>query len=213
MIYTILESIRYTLTLLFGIFVSVLFLDIRINKRMSFVFFYSFILIQYYKVFSILLKIYRLLFLYILLLPIYHFQYFCFNFQKRLFPSLIAITSAYLCCQISNWTTIFVSSFIKNIDNITYSLTLIISFVFIIKFVYLPISQLLKNNHMNLFLLVSFQCSIIYLIIFLPFIQSFFILEIKQLQNLHHFFYVSVILYSVPFILNNMKKSKNRNDQ
>ena len=45
MIYTILESIRYTLTLLFGIFVSALFLDIRINKRMSFVFFYSFILI------------------------------------------------------------------------------------------------------------------------------------------------------------------------
>lgn len=33
MIYTILESIRYTLTLLFGIFVSALFLDIRINKK------------------------------------------------------------------------------------------------------------------------------------------------------------------------------------
>ena len=33
MIYTILESIRYTLTLLFGIFVSALFLDIRIKKE------------------------------------------------------------------------------------------------------------------------------------------------------------------------------------
>ena len=43
MIYTILESIRYTLTLLFGIFVSVLFLDIRINKKnviCVFLFFY-----------------------------------------------------------------------------------------------------------------------------------------------------------------------------
>lgn len=45
MIYTILESIRYTLTLLFGIFVSVLFLDIRINKKNVICVFYSFILI------------------------------------------------------------------------------------------------------------------------------------------------------------------------
>ena len=64
--------------------------------------------------------------------------------------NLISITISYLCCQISNWTTIFVSSFIKNIDNITYSLTLIISFVFIIKFVYLPISQLLKKQSREL---------------------------------------------------------------
>lgn len=33
MINTILEAIRYTLTLLFGIFVSTLFLDIKINKK------------------------------------------------------------------------------------------------------------------------------------------------------------------------------------
>ena len=32
MINTILEAIRYTLTLLFGIFVSTLFLDIKINS-------------------------------------------------------------------------------------------------------------------------------------------------------------------------------------
>lgn len=182
MIYTILESIRYTLTLLFGIFVSALFLDIRINKKnviCLFLFFYIDLVLQGIFYFTKDLSAVISLYSFITHLPLLLF--FVLIFKKRLFPSLIAITSAYLCCQISNWTTIFVSSFIKNIDNITYSLTLIISFVFIIKFVYLPISQLLKNNHVNLFLLVSFQFSIIYLIIFLPFIQSFFILGIKQL--------------------------------
>lgn len=182
MIYTILESIRYTLTLLFGIFVSALFLDIKINKKnviCLFLFFYIDLVLQGIFYFTKDLSAVISLYPFITHLPLLLF--FVLIFKKRLFPSLIAITSAYLCCQISNWTTIFVSSFIKNIDNITYSLTLIISFVFIIKFVYLPISQLLKNNHVNLFLLVSFQFSIIYLIIFLPFIQSFFILRIKQL--------------------------------
>lgn len=182
MIYTILESIRYTLTLLFGIFVSALFLDIKINKKnviCLFLFFYIDLVLQGIFYFTKDLSAVISLYPFITHLPLLLF--FVLIFKKRLFPSLIAITSAYLCCQISNWTTIFVSSFIKNIDNITYSLTLIISFVFIIKFVYLPISQLLKNNHVNLFLLVSFQFSIIYLIIFLSFIQSFFILRIKQL--------------------------------
>ena len=54
MIYTILESIRYTLTLLFGIFVSALFLDIRINKKnviCLFLFFYIDLVLQRYFLF------------------------------------------------------------------------------------------------------------------------------------------------------------------
>ena len=151
MIYTILESIRYTLTLLFGIFVSALFLDIRINKKnviCLFLFFYIDLVLQGIFYFTKDLSAVISLYPFITHLPLLLF--FVLIFKKRLFPSLIAITSAYLCCQISNWTTIFVSSFIKNIDNITYSLTLIISFVFIIKFVYLPISQLLKKQSREL---------------------------------------------------------------
>ena len=151
MIYTILESIRYTLTLLFGIFVSALFIDIRINKKnviCLFLFFYIDLVLQGIFYFTKDLSAVISLYPFITHLPLLLF--FVLIFKKRLFPSLIAITSAYLCCQISNWTTIFVSSFIKNIDNITYSLTLIISFVFIIKFVYLPISQLLKKQSREL---------------------------------------------------------------
>ena len=151
MIYTILESIRYTLTLLFGIFVSALFLDIRINKKnviYLFLFFYIDLVLQGIFYFTKDLSAVISLYPFITHLPLLLF--FVLIFKKRLFPSLIAITSAYLCCQISNWTTIFVSSFIKNIDNITYSLTLIISFVCIIKFVYLPISQLLKKQSREL---------------------------------------------------------------
>ena len=138
MIYTILESIRYTLTLLFGIFVSALFLDIRINKKnviCLFLFFYIDLVLQGIFYFTKDLSAVISLYPFITHLPLLLF--FVLIFKKRLFPSLIAITSAYLCCQISNWTTIFVSSFIKNIDNITYSLTLIISFVFYYIFDYL----------------------------------------------------------------------------
>ena len=151
MTYTILESIRYTLTLLFGIFVSALFLDIKINKKnviCLFLFFYIDLVLQGIFYFTKDLSAVISLYPFITHLPLLVF--FVLIFKKRLFPSLIAITSAYLCCQISNWTTIFVSSFIKNIDNLTYTLTLIISFVFIIKFVYLPISQLLKKQSREL---------------------------------------------------------------
>ena len=138
MIYTILESIRYTLTLLFGIFVSALFLDIRINKKnviCLFLFFYIDLVLQGIFYFTKDLSAVISLYPFITHLPLLLF--FVLIFKKRLFPSLIAITSAYLCCQISNWTTIFVSSFIKNIDNITYSLTLIISFGIIPMFYYI----------------------------------------------------------------------------
>ena len=78
MIYTILESIRYTLTLLFGIFVSALFLNIRINKKnviCLFLFFYTDLVLQGIFYFT---KDLSAVILYILLLPIYHFYYFLF---------------------------------------------------------------------------------------------------------------------------------------
>lgn len=55
-----------------------------------------------------------------------------------------------MCCQISNWTSIFVSSFIDGIEYSVYSLTLFFSFCLIAKFVYLPISQLLKKQSSEL---------------------------------------------------------------
>ena len=83
MIYTILESIRYTLTLLFGIFVSALFLDIRINKKnviCLFLFFYIDLVLQgiFYFTKDLSASLHSSGFLYILLLPIYHFYYFLF---------------------------------------------------------------------------------------------------------------------------------------
>lgn len=147
MINTILEVIRYSLTLLFGIFVSALFLDIKINKKNIFsllLFFLVDLILQgifyFYKDLSVVISMYPL----ITHLPL--FIFFVIFFKKRLFPTLIAITSAYLCCQISNWSTIFVTSFIRGIGDIVYSLSLIISFALIVKFVYLPISQLLKKQ-------------------------------------------------------------------
>lgn len=151
MISTILEAIRYTLTLLFGIFVSTLFLDIKINKKnilIIFGFFYIDLALQ--AIFYFSKNISSVVSLYPLITHLPLFLFFILIFKKRIFPTLIAITSAYLCCQISNWTTIFVSSFINGTADIIYSLSLILSFGLIVKFVYLPISQLLKKESSEL---------------------------------------------------------------
>lgn len=151
MINTILEAIRYTLTLLFGIFVSTLFLDIKINKKnilIIFGFFYIDLALQ--AIFYFSKNISSVISLYPLITHLPLFLFFIFIFKKRIFPTLIAIASAYLCCQISNWSTIFVSSFINGTADIIYSLSLFLSFGFIVKFVYLPISQLLKKQSSDL---------------------------------------------------------------
>lgn len=151
MINTVLEIIRYTLTLLFGIFVSALFLDIKINKKNILkIFGFFFIDLALQGTFYFSKNISSVISLYPLITHLPLFLFFVIIFKKRTFPTMIAITSAYLCCQISNWTTIFMSSFIDGASNITYSLSLIISFCLIIKFVYLPISQLLKKKSIEL---------------------------------------------------------------
>lgn len=136
---------------MFGIFVSTLFLDIKINKKnilIIFGFFYIDLALQ--AIFYFSKNISSAISLYPLITHLPLFLFFIFIFKKRIFPTLIAIASAYLCCQISNWTTIFVSSFINGTADIIYSLSLFLSFGFIVKFVYLPISQLLKKQSSEL---------------------------------------------------------------
>ena len=148
---TILEVIRYTLTLLFGIFVSSLFLDIKMNKKNILIitsFFFIDLALQ--AIFYFSKNISSVISLYPLITHLPLFLFFVIIFKKRIFSTLIAITSAYLCCQISNWTSIFVSSFIDGIEDSVYSLTLFFSFCLIAKFVYLPISQLLKKQSSEL---------------------------------------------------------------
>ena len=85
MIYNILESIRYTLTLLFGIFVSALFLDIRINKKnviCVFLFFYIDLVLQGIFYFTKDLSAVISLYPFITHLPLLVF--FVFNFQKTI---------------------------------------------------------------------------------------------------------------------------------
>ena len=148
---SILEVIRYTLTLLFGIFVSSLFLDIKMNKKNILIitsFFFIDLALQ--AIFYFSKNISSVISLYPLITHLPLFLFFVIIFKKRIFSTLIAITSAYLCCQISNWTSIFVSSFIDEIEDSVYSLTLFFSFCLIAKFVYLPISQLLKKQSSEL---------------------------------------------------------------
>ena len=90
MIYTILESIRYTLTLLFGIFVSVLFLDIRINKKnviCVFLFFYIDLVLQGIFYFTKDLSAVISLYPFITHFTTFFYYFFVLIFKKRLFPS------------------------------------------------------------------------------------------------------------------------------
>ena len=143
----LLEIIRYSLTLLFGIILSMLFLDIKINKKNCLLIFSFFILdLGLQGIFYFSKSINQVISLYPLITHLPLLLFLLFVFKERFFPTLIAITSAYLCCQINNWITIFVSSFINNISDIVYSLSAIISFVIITKYIVPSISQLLKKD-------------------------------------------------------------------
>lgn len=205
---TILEVIRYTLTLLFGIFVSSLFLDIKINKKNILIitsFFFIDLALQ--AIFYFSKNISSVISLYPLITHLPLFLFFVIIFKKRIFSTIIAITSAYLCCQISNWTSIFVSSFIDGIEDSVYSLTLFFSFCLIAKFVYLPISQLLKKQSSEL---LSFGIIPIFYYIF-DYVSTVYtqLLYIGNKITVEFTPFLLCICYFifVLFILNSMKKS------
>lgn len=94
---TILEVIRYTLTLLFGIFVSSLFLDIKINKKNILIissFFFIDLALQ--AIFYFSKNISSVISLYPLITHLPLFLFFVIIFKKRIFSTIIAIASAYL---------------------------------------------------------------------------------------------------------------------
>lgn len=145
------EIIRYSLTLLFGITLSMLFLDIKINKKNCLMILSFFILdLGLQGLFYFSKSITQVVSLYPLITHLPLLLFLLFIFKQRIFPTLIAITSAYLCCQINNWLTIFVSSFINNISDIVYSISVIISFTLIVKYIVPSISQLLKKDSKEL---------------------------------------------------------------
>ena len=144
----VVEIFRYLLTLLFGVFVSASFLGIRGTKKnimilsgFSILAFGLQGLLFFTKNSSIIFMIYPL----ITHMPLLLLMIIVFN--KKLIPSIIAVTTAYLCCQICNWVSIIPASLEAPVwvVNGTYSMALILTFLLIIRFVSAPVSSLLTK--------------------------------------------------------------------
>ncbi|MBQ9961221.1 MAG: sensor histidine kinase [Firmicutes bacterium] len=153
MIDLIFEMIRYVLTLSFGIFTAALFLDIRAEKKslqILFAFFAIDGILQgalYYSVgFSEIVAIYPL----ITHLPLV--LLFIIAFKKRIFAATISVTAAYMSCQIANWmSTIAITLGMEGVtEDVIYSLSLVMTFIVILKYVAEPIAGLLNKPDKSL---------------------------------------------------------------
>lgn len=101
-----LSAARYMLILFFGVFASAAIADIRLNKKnllILIVFYICNCLIQ--LVILLTDNIQHVILYYPVITHLPLFLLFVLVFKKTYITSLVAITSAYLCCQICNWSS------------------------------------------------------------------------------------------------------------
>lgn len=142
------EVLRYILTLLFGVFVSASFLNIHFRgKALRNLLLFSVITLCLQGILYVTWDISRVTAFYPLITHLPLFLLFHIAFHKRPLPSLLAVLTAYLCCQISNWTSYIPSVFHASpaTVDLTYSLTLFPTFALILRFLSRPISRLLEK--------------------------------------------------------------------
>lgn len=156
MIGLISEVVRYMLTLLFGVFVSAAIANIRHTKKnlsILFIFCLCNLFIQsvlyHIESLSLVTSFYPV----ITHLPL--LLLFVLAFHKRVLPSVLAITTAYLCCQICNWLSTIPEYMHAPAwaVNLTYIIALIILFPFMIHFAVPSVAKLYtqKNRELLLF--------------------------------------------------------------
>ena len=106
------------------------------------------------------------------------------HYKYPLISSAVSVFSAYLCCQISNWTGLFALA-ITGLQWCYYSvriLTTTLTFVLLYRYVFLQ-KQFLQKMHVSFPSSVSCHLYITFLIMLSPNFQLYFIPEIKQLLN------------------------------
>lgn len=160
------EVLRYILTLLFGVFVSASFLNIRFHgKALRTLIVFSVATLCLQGILYVIWDISRVTAFYPLVTHLPLFLLFYVIFHKRPLPSLLAVLTAYLCCQISNWTSYVPSIFhaSQTVVNFTYSVALFPTFALILRFLSRPISRLLEKPGQTL---VSFSIIPIFYYIF-----------------------------------------------
>lgn len=153
MIDMISELLRHVLTLLFGVSISSLFLDIEINKKNVFILGgFSVVTLLVQGVLYITHNVTVITMIYPLIIHLPLLVIFILLFKKKPVPSLLAITSTYLCCQIANWFSVIPESLGGKIwvNDLVYTIVLIFSFIIVVTYVAASYSKLLHKSSVAL---------------------------------------------------------------
>ncbi len=133
----LLELLRYGTTMLFGIFLSAIFLRLEMNRRnvlILSVFSCAALLLQ--GVLYVLRDVTFITMYYPLIAHLPLLLLFVLVFRQMLSHVVFAITTSYLCCQIANWISLLPALFGEDpvAVHLTYTIVLIATFAFICKY-------------------------------------------------------------------------------
>lgn len=145
----LLEMFRHVLTLLFGVAVSALFLGVDENKKNIIILsVFSLITLAVQGVLMITQNETVITMIYPLIIHLPLLLLFVLLFKKRFLPSILSITTAYLCCQISNWFSIIPASVGWSIwlTDAIYIIVLVLTLIFAVRFVTDAYSKLLAKR-------------------------------------------------------------------
>ena len=123
---TILFFVHHSLTLLFGIILSVAFCGLRFTKKNNCIYLSFFALCGILQL--CIFNLYReqtVWELYPLITHLPLLLLLCLSFKKRLVTATASISLAYLCCQPSKWIGLLVETFIQN-DYVVWSIRILV---------------------------------------------------------------------------------------
>lgn len=133
----LLELFRHGTTMLFGTFLSAVFLQLEMSrKNISILLLFSALALGLQGVLYALRDVTFLTMYYPLIAHLPLLLLLILVFKQRLLHAVFSVTTAYLCCQIANWASMIPASFGDDIIaiDLTYTAVLIATFVFICKY-------------------------------------------------------------------------------
>ena len=142
------ELIRHILTFLFGVSISAIFLDIELNRKNSFVLgIFSLAALLLQGVLYITHNVTVIMMIYPVIIHLPLLILFILIFKKQLVPSLLSVTTAYLCCQVANWFSVIPESLGGEIwvNDLVYTIILVFSFIIVVRYVAESYSKLLNK--------------------------------------------------------------------
>ncbi|MBR3785313.1 MAG: sensor histidine kinase [Firmicutes bacterium] len=133
----LLELFRHGMTMLFGTFLSAVFLRVEMNRRNVLILsFFSALALGLQGILFVLRDVTFLTMYYPLIAHLPLALLFVLAFRQKLIHVVFAITTAYLCCQIANWASMVPTSFSGDTMavDLTYTIVLTATFAFICKY-------------------------------------------------------------------------------